>query len=37
MVLARCLHCNKCMTKCPYGLNTPQLLEKNYEDFKTFI
>ena len=35
--IENCLHCNKCMTKCPYGLNTPQLLEKNYEDFKTFI
>lgn len=32
-----CLHCNKCMSKCPYGLNTPQLLEKNYEDYKTFL
>ncbi|MBO5166063.1 MAG: aldo/keto reductase [Lachnospiraceae bacterium] len=35
--IENCLHCNKCMAKCPYGLNTPQLLEKNYEDFKTFI
>lgn len=32
-----CLHCNKCMSKCPYGLNTPQLLAKNYEDYKTFM
>lgn len=32
-----CLHCNKCMTKCPYGLNTPELLRKNYEDFKSFL
>jgi predicted aldo/keto reductase-like oxidoreductase len=27
-----CLHCNQCMNKCPYGLNTPELLIKNYED-----
>ncbi|HNW56186.1 MAG TPA: aldo/keto reductase [Bacteroidales bacterium] len=32
-----CLHCNECMSKCPYGLNTPELLQKNYEDYKTFL
>ena len=32
-----CLHCGQCMKKCPYGLNTPELLVKNYEDYKTFI
>ena len=32
-----CLHCGQCIKKCPYGLNTPQLLEKNYEDYKTFL
>ena len=32
-----CLHCGKCMSKCPYGLNTPELLAKNYEDYKTFL
>ena len=32
-----CLHCNQCMKKCPYGLNTPDLLAKNYEDYKTFL
>lgn len=32
-----CMHCNKCMKKCPYGLNTPELLAKNYEDYKTFL
>ena len=32
-----CLHCGQCMKKCPYGLNTPQLLAKNYEDYKTFL
>ena len=29
-----CLHCNQCMKKCPYELNTPELLKKNYEDYK---
>ena len=32
-----CLHCGKCMEKCPYGLNTPELLAKNHEDYKTFL
>jgi predicted aldo/keto reductase-like oxidoreductase len=32
-----CLHCNKCMGKCPYKLNTPELLQKNYEDYRTFL
>ncbi len=32
-----CLHCNKCMSHCPYGLNTPELLAKNYADYKTFL
>ena len=32
-----CLNCGKCKTKCPYGLDTPTLLQKNYEDYKTFL
>ena len=32
-----CLSCGKCMSKCPYGLNTPELLKKNYKDYLTFI
>lgn len=32
-----CLNCGKCMSKCPYHLNTPELLKKNYEDYKTFL
>ncbi|MCQ2308998.1 MAG: aldo/keto reductase [Bacteroidales bacterium] len=32
-----CLHCGQCKKKCPYGLDTPTLLEKNYEDFLTFL
>ena len=32
-----CLHCNKCKQHCPYGLDTPTLLAKNYEDYKTFL
>jgi aryl-alcohol dehydrogenase-like predicted oxidoreductase len=36
-IIESCLHCNQCISKCPYGLNTPELLKKNYEDYKTFI
>ena len=32
-----CLHCGKCASKCPYGLNTPELLQKNYEDYKKVL
>ena len=32
-----CLHCNQCMKKCPYELNTPELLKKNYEDYKKVL
>lgn len=32
-----CLHCNQCMSKCPYCLHTPDLLAKNYEDYKKVL
>lgn len=32
-----CLHCNKCMSKCPYGLHTPDLLAKNYKDYQNVL
>lgn len=28
-----CLHCGSCSARCPYGLDTPTLLEKNYKDY----
>jgi predicted aldo/keto reductase-like oxidoreductase len=28
-----CIHCNQCKSKCPYGLDTPTLLAKNYKDY----
>ena len=33
----KCVDCCKCKAKCPYGLDTPALLRKNYEDYKTFL
>ena len=32
-----CINCGQCKAKCPYGLDTPNLLKKNYEDYKTFL
>ena len=32
-----CINCGRCKSKCPYGLDTPELLRKNYEDYKTFL
>ncbi len=32
-----CLHCGKCKDLCPYGLDTPTLLEKNYQDYKEIL
>ena len=30
-----CLHCGKCASKCPYGLNPPQMLQDNYKEYWT--
>lgn len=35
--IEECLNCKQCVSKCPYGLNTPELLRKNYEDYQTFL
>ncbi len=32
-----CLNCRKCTKKCPYELSTPELLKKNYEDYKKVL
>lgn len=32
-----CLHCGQCAAKCPYGLDTPKLLEENYKDYKEIL
>ena len=35
--IEECLDCKACMSKCPYHLNTPELLRANYEDYKQFV
>ena len=32
-----CIDCGKCMEKCPYELQIPELLRKNYEDYKKVL
>lgn len=32
-----CLHCDSCRQKCPYGLDTPALLEKNLLDYEEVL
>ncbi len=32
-----CLECSSCRQKCPYELDTPALLKKNYEDYKKVL
>lgn len=35
--IKECIHCNQCASKCPYGLDTPRLLEKNLEDYENVV
>ncbi len=32
-----CIHCDHCSDHCPYGLDTPKLLEENWADYKNFL
>ena len=32
-----CIHCNHCKNHCPYGLDTPKLLEDNWVEYKKTI
>jgi ferredoxin len=32
-----CIECGACASKCPYGLNPPELLKRNYEDYRVFL
>jgi aryl-alcohol dehydrogenase-like predicted oxidoreductase len=32
--IPQCLHCGNCKAHCPYGLDTPELLVRNYEDYQ---
>lgn len=32
-----CIGCRACASRCPYELDTPELLKKNYEDYKKVL
>lgn len=31
--IEKCFKCGKCASHCPYGLDTPKLLQENYKDY----
>lgn len=35
--IEKCTGCGKCKTKCPYELDTPELLKKNLADYKDVL
>lgn len=35
--IENCRTCKACMEKCPYELNIPELLKKNYEDYQNVL
>ncbi len=37
MKIKDCLHCNQCASRCPYGLNTPELLARNLKDYEEVL
>ena len=32
-----CIECRQCVSKCPYGLDIPNTLKENLEDYKSFF
>ncbi len=35
--IENCINCRQCTKMCPYELSTPELLKKNYEDYKRVL
>lgn len=35
--IKECINCGKCKSKCPYHLDTPNLLKKNLEDYQRVL
>jgi predicted aldo/keto reductase-like oxidoreductase len=33
----KCVECRQCVSKCPYGLDTPALLKRNLEDYRRVL
>ena len=32
-----CVECGQCKTRCPYGLDIPELLKANYADYQAVL
>ena len=37
MKIKECLHCGHCAANCPYGLETPRLLQDNLKDYEEIL
>ncbi len=37
MKIEDCINCGACRSRCPYGLDTPELLRKNLADYKNIL
>ncbi len=35
--IENCIQCGACRSRCPYGLNPPEMLKKHYEDYKAVL
>lgn len=35
--IEKCIHCGACKARCPYGLDTPNLLRKNLQDYQEIL
>ena len=35
--ITACVECYQCAAKCPYGLDTPKLLKRNYKDYQEVL
>ncbi len=35
--ITSCIECYQCASKCPYGLDTPKLLKRNYRDYQEVL
>ncbi len=35
--IENCINCRQCASRCPYELDTPELLKRNYEDYKKVL
>ena len=35
--IENCIQCGACASRCPYGLNTPELLKRNYAEYQEIL